>query len=296
MPEISVILNNYNYGQYIGAAIRSVLSQDHTDFELIIVDDGSTDDSREIISSFSDPRIKKVFKANGGQLSAFNEGFKISSGDIVCFLDADDMYQPGYLSAVAGQFAGYPDCRCLLGKVEYFGHKTGFDDHVYADGLLGTNPFSVAARHVWTGVPTSACSIKRDALAKFLPYTEDEKYWKTRADDILIWGTDLAGANKYCFSFPTIKYRIHKHNLFFGQKAVDEEYYIKRKAAAERFCSFVIRKNGLNLTDMLKTEMKNGNLSQKEMLLSWLKVGKSAMLPFLQWIKCGLIIIFKFRT
>lgn len=97
MPEISVLLNNYNYGRFLGEAIASVLAQEYQDFELIIVDDGSTDNSEEIIDSFSDERIRKIRKANGGQLSAFNRGFAESRGKILCFLDSDDVYPPGYL-------------------------------------------------------------------------------------------------------------------------------------------------------------------------------------------------------
>lgn len=292
MPEISILLNNYNYGQYIGEAIQSVLFQDYPDFELIIVDDGSTDNSREVISSFSDPRIKIVLKNNGGQLSAFNEGFKIASGNIVCFLDSDDMYQQGYLSAVVKQFAQYPDCGCLLGRVEYFGDKTGFDSLFYPDGFLGANPFSTATRHVWKGVPTSACSIRRQILARILPYTENEKYWKTRADDILIFGTDLVGANKYCFSSPTIKYRIHGNNLFYGKTNTSKEDYVLRKNALEQFCTFVIQKNELNLIQMLKIESKNGSLSLFEKMLSWMKAGKSRMFSPIAWVKCGFLLAF----
>ena len=67
--RFSVILNNFNYGRYVGAAIESVLAQSWRDFELVVVDDGSTDGSREVIGRCRDERIKCIFKANGGQLS-----------------------------------------------------------------------------------------------------------------------------------------------------------------------------------------------------------------------------------
>ena len=290
MPEISVIIDNYNYSKYIGDAIQSVLSQDFPDFELIIVDDGSTDDSRDIISSFTDSRSKKIFKENGGQLSAFNEGFEAATGEIVCFLDSDDLYQQGYLRTVAKYFAQYPDCGCLLGKVEFFGEKNGSGSS-YPDGFYGCNPFSVATRHVWRGAATSVISAKREALAKFLPYHGNEKYWKTRADDLLIWGTDLVGANKYCFSQPTVKYRIHGNNLFYGKNDTFNDQYVQRRTAAEEFCEAVMQRNDLILPEMLKIEIRNGNLSLKEKILSWLKAGKSRMLPWSQWIKCGVILI-----
>lgn len=286
MPEISVIIDNYNYSKYIGEAIQSVLSQDFPDFELIIVDDGSTDDSRDIISLFTDSRIKKIFKENGGQLSAFNEGFEAATGKIVCFLDSDDLYQQGYLRTVAKYFSQYPDCGCLLGKVEYFGEKTGTDSS-YSDGFYGCNPFSVAARHVWRGASTSVISIRRESLAKFLPYHENEKYWKTRADDLLIWGTDLIGANKYCFSRPTVKYRIHGHNLFFGKKDTSDDQYIQRRTAAEQFCKTVMQRNDLTLPDMLKTEIKYGNTSFFEKILSFLKLLKDRTISGAESCKCA---------
>ena len=98
--KISVLMCNFNYGEFIGQAIESVLKQTYADFELIVVDDGSTDHSREVIDSFSDKRIVRIFKENGGQASAFNAGFLESKGDLICFLDSDDWWANDKLEAV----------------------------------------------------------------------------------------------------------------------------------------------------------------------------------------------------
>lgn len=92
-PLASIIINNYNYGRFLGEAIESALAQTYANTEVIVVDDGSTDDSREVIEGFGD-RITAVFKENGGQGSAYNAGFRISSGEAVCFLDSDDTLFP----------------------------------------------------------------------------------------------------------------------------------------------------------------------------------------------------------
>ena len=92
-PRASIIVNNYNYGTYVGEAITSALQQRNVAVEVIVVDDGSTDDSRDVIATFGD-RIVPVFKENGGQASAYNAGFGRSSGEAVCFLDADDTLDP----------------------------------------------------------------------------------------------------------------------------------------------------------------------------------------------------------
>src|SRR4051812_9049768 len=105
MKRASIIIDNYNYGAFLSAAIKSALQQEYPECEVIVVDDGSTDDSREIIATYRD-RITAVLKENGGQASAFNAGFRASRGDVVIFLDADDMLVP---TAVSGAVCCFED-------------------------------------------------------------------------------------------------------------------------------------------------------------------------------------------
>ena len=101
---ISVIICNYNYGRFIAEAIESVLNQTYTNFELIIVDDGSTDNSREVINSYTDARIQTIFQENGGQAAAFNAGFNKANGELVSFLDSDDIWVSEKLTKVVDVF------------------------------------------------------------------------------------------------------------------------------------------------------------------------------------------------
>ena len=87
---VSIVITNYNYGNYLAAAIDSALGQCYSALEVIVVDDGSVDNSREIIGRYGS-RITAVLKQNGGQCSCFNSGFERSRGDVVIFLDADDV-------------------------------------------------------------------------------------------------------------------------------------------------------------------------------------------------------------
>jgi glycosyltransferase involved in cell wall biosynthesis len=98
-PLVSIAINNYNYARFLPQAIDSALNQTYPNVEVVVVDDGSTDNSREIIASYGD-KIIPVLKENGGQASAFNAGFAASRGDIVCFLDADDIFVPEKASEV----------------------------------------------------------------------------------------------------------------------------------------------------------------------------------------------------
>ena len=103
-PLVSILINNYNYGRFLRDAIDSALAQTYPHIEVVVVDDGSTDNSREVIESYGN-RIRSVLKENGGQGSAFNAGFAASKGDILCFLDSDDAFYPTKVERIVGEFA-----------------------------------------------------------------------------------------------------------------------------------------------------------------------------------------------
>lgn len=107
--SFSVIIPLYNKAAFVSKAINSVLSQSHREFECIIIDDGSTDDSLAVARSFSDPRITIVSKGNGGVSSARNTGLSIARCPFVAFLDADDWWTPDYLRRMAELINEYPN-------------------------------------------------------------------------------------------------------------------------------------------------------------------------------------------
>ena len=92
-PLVTIAINNYNYARFVAEAIDSALAQTYSPVEVIVVDDGSTDESRQVIERYGS-RVMSVFKRNGGQGSAYNAGFDASHGQAVCFLDADDTLLP----------------------------------------------------------------------------------------------------------------------------------------------------------------------------------------------------------
>lgn len=106
-PEISVIINNFNYGRYLPAAIDSALVQQDVRAEVIVVDDGSTDGSRALIRALG-TRIRVHFQPNRGQAAAINAGVDMARAPILAFLDSDDWFLPGKLSALRDAFATSP--------------------------------------------------------------------------------------------------------------------------------------------------------------------------------------------
>lgn len=126
-PVISIAINNYNYGLYLRQAIDSALAQYYHNIEVIVVDDGSTDDSRAIIQEYGD-KIISVLKPNGGQASAFNVGFAHSRGDIVIFLDADDVLLPTTTTLVLSAFREWPrtaKVQYRMAIIDQYGRFTG---------------------------------------------------------------------------------------------------------------------------------------------------------------------------
>lgn len=104
---VEIVIDNYNYARYLPAAIDSALAQTHPRVRVIVVDDGSTDDSAAVIERYGD-RVEAVLKENGGQASAFNAGFERCRGDVVIFLDADDVLAPQAAARAAAAFAADP--------------------------------------------------------------------------------------------------------------------------------------------------------------------------------------------
>jgi glycosyltransferase involved in cell wall biosynthesis len=108
MPTVTVIIPTYNRGCIIGQTIESVLLQSFTDFELIVVDDGSTDDTRTVVQSIMDDRIKYFYKENGGVSSARNLGLKKVQGQFICFLDSDDLWPNNFLQTMTANLQNNP--------------------------------------------------------------------------------------------------------------------------------------------------------------------------------------------
>jgi len=128
LPLVSIVITSYNYDRFLGAAIDSALNQTYLATEVLVVDDGSTDNSRAIITRYGD-RILPVLKENGGEASAFNAGVAASKGSIVCFLDSDDLFVPDKVARVVEVFARHPligSCFHTLQALNQIGTNTSF--------------------------------------------------------------------------------------------------------------------------------------------------------------------------
>lgn len=107
MNHLTIVICNYNYEHFLGAAIDSALAQDYPATRVLVIDDGSTDGSRAVIEQYG-TRISAIFKKNGGQVSAYNHAIEVLDSEYAIFLDSDDILYPGVVSEVMGRFSTGP--------------------------------------------------------------------------------------------------------------------------------------------------------------------------------------------
>jgi glycosyltransferase involved in cell wall biosynthesis len=212
--KVSVIISNYNYARYLKAAIDSVLAQTHQNIEIIIVDDGSTDNSREVITQLTTQypdKINAIFQVNLGQGAAFNTGFAAATGEIIAFLDADDVWAPKKLEQVLIEFRR-PEIVGVMHPLESIdanGNK--IDSDVATKMRLGEDLAKVVLNtgNAWNFPPTSGLTYRRSTLSKVFPL--DGVKWRLWADGCIIYCTAFLGKIK-TLNENLAYYRIHGAN------------------------------------------------------------------------------------
>jgi hypothetical protein len=193
--RVSIVVTNHNYAEFLPHALRSALAQRNAEVEVVVVDDGSTDSSRDIIARFAD-RVRPLLQDNQGQKGAFNTGFAATTGDVVLFLDADDELRPGIAAAVAAAFAVHPDAGRVVFRLEVV-DQTGRRTGAYvppvgvrlADGDVRGAALSFPDDLAWP--PTTGNAFPTWALRQVLPLPVDEN--PTGADYLLHALTPLLG-------------------------------------------------------------------------------------------------------
>ena len=206
---VSIIINNYNYDRFLNEAIDSALNQTYANTEVIVVDDGSTDKSREIIAGYGD-RILPILQPNGKQAAAFNSGFAKSQGEIVIFLDSDDYLFPHTVERIVSVW------NTTIAKVHYRLEVVNTVGKTLGYSLpQGTSPLPqgevwkrILDKGGYVSTPTSGNALNRCVLEKLFPIPEA---YKLTADDYLSYQVPFDG-NVAAIEEPLGAYRIHDSN------------------------------------------------------------------------------------
>jgi glycosyltransferase involved in cell wall biosynthesis len=277
--QASIILSSYNSREFITSAVESALNQDEIDYEVIVVDDGSTDDSLERLRAIGHSRLKVLAKPNGGQASAMNLGFAESSGEIIFFLDGDDLSYPNRISQVLSDFSRHPEAVGVMHSLEEIDASGQFRKDLrsnpcivqarppYTKGdLLDLHSLlrATGGRHLYT--VTSGLAYRREILEQVFPLPTAS--WRTCPDHLLI---SLAA-----YFGPVViedqvlgAYRIHgKNNIFsvdeeslFNQLKQDVEVYGQTRGFADHELDL-----SLNLFLRRRRYYQRGKIDLKEAL------------------------------
>jgi glycosyltransferase involved in cell wall biosynthesis len=122
LPKISVITPSHNSGKFIEQTIRSVLSQEYPKLEYFVIDGGSTDNTLEILQKYTGS-INWISERDSGQSHAINKGFALATGDVLAYLNADDIYEKGALHTVGRYFSNHPDAYWVTGRCKFIDPK-----------------------------------------------------------------------------------------------------------------------------------------------------------------------------
>lgn len=252
-PLVSVLVANYNYGRFLPEALESAREQTYPNLEIIVCDDGSTDDSCEVVQRYArcDDRVKLIRKQNGGVSSALNAAFAEARGDLIALLDADDVWLPQRLARVVHAFRAQPDAgmvthplrvidasgKCVAPRIPIPQLSEGW---LAADLLGGCSLIFPAA---------SALTFRLDVAKRILPLPE---IIRTLADAALRERAALLG-RVAAVEEVLGSYRIHGKNLtgFPTLRTVQEidEYILGKRRLLQALIEFARAAHGVELQE-----------------------------------------------
>ena len=247
-PKVTVLMPAYNAGKYIAEAILSVLEQSFPDFELLIVDDGSSDDTRSVIRRFPDPRIRLLTQVNSGISVALNRGLSAARGIYIARFDADDICLPQRLERQVLFLDGHPTYLVTGSDAEYIAedgehlfdfHCTGHSHKEIVENLYVKCPF------IHSGV-----MYRKDAVLKaggYSPYAHN-------FEDHLLW-TQLLKGGKCCnLPEPLIKVRINPASVTIDEKWRGRRFRSLKRAIIRK--GTITKEEGEELMAIIKSQDK----------------------------------------
>ncbi len=194
-PAVSVIMPTWNRAPVIGAAIQSVIAQDFSDWELIVVDDGSTDDTATVLASFSnDSRVRYIRLPHAGQCKARNHAQSVARGSLIAYLDSDNLWYPAFLAGTVALFAARSDLDCAYGALVTDAHW----------GRILFEPFNRERLIAGNYIAISTFVHRRSMIDRFGGF--DEELSCLEDWDLILRYT--AHASAYALPIPAARYRV----------------------------------------------------------------------------------------
>jgi glycosyltransferase involved in cell wall biosynthesis len=240
------VINNYNYGRFLKECLAGVLAQTSAFDAVVVVDDGSTDDSRSVLEDLraGHDSLATVIKPNGGQLSCFHAALPyVHDDDVVVLCDADDVLPPDYLERLLPRYVSRATDLSFCETREFSAPgdprlTTALDSDQEDVALPCTSALARRCKWWFCG-PTTSIALTGRLYRELLPYPF-EADWRIRADDVIGFGASLLGARKLYIPSLRIGYRVHGANHHFG-RGKSPQAEVQRKHRLERlfgwYCS-----------------------------------------------------------
>lgn len=229
-PFFTIIVPTFNQSHFLGAALDSIISQTDSDWEAVVVNDGSTDDTSEIMEKYAekDARIRLFHKANGGVASALNEGLRLAQGQWVCWLSSDDMFDPRKLEIHREWISRHPDSRFFFTYFRLLRDATGeVTDHDLW-GPLPEPEFQLLILFYRNYISGISICVNREAWNRVGFFNESFRY----AQDIDMWMRFLA---VYPGTFIPEWTCINRNHALQGSEVFPQACYYDTAKAAIRF-------------------------------------------------------------
>jgi glycosyltransferase involved in cell wall biosynthesis len=218
IPEITVLMPAYNAGPYIREAVDSVLSQTYRDFELMIINDGSNDDTREILESYTDPRIKLVHQENMGLVKTLNKGLSLIKSKYVVRFDADDVCYPHRFQEQYDFLKANPDYVLVGGEADYMDEHGNFI-FLYKFKEYEDEEIKAAAFRECPFIHSSVMFVRQAVI--------DAGGYNPRAitfEDHLLWHNLAAYGKMKNMHHPLIKVRFNPESVTIDEKWRGQEF------------------------------------------------------------------------
>ena len=223
----AVVVTCYNYRDFVVEAVDSALAQTRPPKQIVVVDDGSKDGSQDLLRERygDDARVTLLFCENGGQLVAFQRGLAATDADVICFLDADDRWEPAHLEKIGAVYDRRRDIDFVFNDIVLFGNESRTIAFADREMDLGYTAIATCELVHWYGAPTSAISLRRTMAERCLDLpAHAAKTWRLSADNCLVYGTSVFAGRKYFLPTGTVGYRIHGKNGWWSNRGPTETY------------------------------------------------------------------------
>ena len=243
-PLISVILPVYNAEKFLNESINSILEQTYTHFELIIVNDGSTDTSQSIIDHYSDPRIRKInHTQNKGLVASLNEAINNAEGDFIVRMDADDIAFKDRVQKQVQYLLDHPAIDIVGTHAVFFETNTQSPMANWELDLNTITPSSIKKALTWENCMIHPSICMRSEIAKSLLYNEHQKNY----EDYDLWLRATAdNINIAKINEPLLYYRVQPNSI--TQSSIRKgNFYFQKTGVKYRFICNCLSKGKLNL-------------------------------------------------